>query len=238
MDQDMDIDKLQARLRDIDVDVPQATLRRWAYDKREIIPRPERYSHGPKSGKSGRAAKWSEEDFLEAAAVWAVSQVSDNRGHPPLDLIPHIKSYAKRQYESPMASYGHSVQPSDDLTSPKEVTREEIRVEFGFPSSLGKQPAGWQELLRTWIVAIEKAKRGISIKEPKQVRFHWESEKKDGRLMDYVPKRVNDDNVSLHPSESGHDEIIVIIDGSDFRETAANIFSGKYRIVDQVDQKG
>lgn len=102
---------------------------------------------------------------------------------------------------------------------------EEISVEFGFPSSLGKQPAGWQELLRTWIAAIEKAKRGISINELKQVRFNWRSDTKDG-LTNYNPEEVDDGveenkHVSLHPSESDHDEIVIMIDGVDYRETVA-----------------
>jgi hypothetical protein len=68
-----------------------------------------------------------------------------------------------------------------------------------------------------WIAAIEKLKRSIRIEKPQQVRFHWRSVEKDGGV-DNIPENVNQDNVSLDNSESGHDEIVIMIDGVDFRK--------------------
>ena len=208
----MDLEQLHDRLIAIGVDVPQNTLRRWGYDKRGIIPRPERYTHGPGSKKSGPAASWSEQAVYEAAAVYAVLHSSRTIGHPPLSIIPHIKSAARQPYESPMAGYRFSLQAAADAHAV-------ITVNFGYDKSLGPEPAGWQEVLATWIAAIEKAKRGIRIDTPQQVRFHWRSVKKDDGDdgVDYVPDNVNGDHVSLHASESGQDEIVIMIDGVDFR---------------------
>jgi hypothetical protein len=218
----MDIDELQARLHMMGVDVPQATLRRWGYDKRGIIPRPERYTHGAGSGKGGRAASWSEEAVFEAAAVWAVLNCSRSAGPPPLRLIPYIKSSARQPYESPKAGYVFSAQLSDDLRRKKNPKYKSIAVSFGYDPSLGDEPAEWQVLLTTWIAAIEKARRGIRIETPQQVRFHWRLVKKDGGT-EYIHEKVNHDHVSLHDSESGHDEIVIMINGVDFRKKVFSV---------------
>jgi len=76
--------------------------------------------------------------------------------------------------------------------------------------------------LATWIAAIEKAKRGIRIETPQQVRFSWRSVKKDGGTG-YIPERVNHNHVLLDDSESGHDEIVIMIDGVDFRKKVFDV---------------
>jgi hypothetical protein len=220
----MDIDQLHTRLHDIGIEVPIATLKRWGYDKREIIPRPKRYKHGTGSGKSGRAANWSDEAFLQAAAVWAVLNTPRTTGHPSLSHIPIIKRDATQPYKSPFAGYRLSGLLSADPQSKKELSYKLITVHFGFDTSLGEEPVDWQVLLTTWIAAIEKARRGIRIDTPQQVRFHWKSVKVENGV-DYEPEKVNDFDddvhVSVHESESGLDEIIIMIDGVDFRKTTA-----------------
>jgi hypothetical protein len=228
----IEIAELQARLQAIGVDVPRSTLSRWGYDKREIIPRPTRFKRGTGSKKSGPAAWWDEQAVYEAAAVYAVLHSSRTIGHPPLSIIPHIKSAARQPYESPTAGY-NITQISSDVKNKKEATYKSIEVSFGFPTSLGKEPAEWQVLLTTWIAAIEKAKRGIRIDTPQQIRFHWESVKvKKG--VDYEPKKVNDfdedNHISLHESESGHDEIVIMIDGVDERETISKMLYGRFTV--------
>jgi hypothetical protein len=218
----MDIDELQAKLHEIGVDVPEATLKRWGYDEREIIPRPERYKHGRGSGKRGRAASWSDEAAYEAAAVWAVLHSPRTVGPPPLSLIPDIKRAARQPYASPVAGYVLSTELSADLKSQKEITYKSIDVHFGHGESLGKGPAEMQVLLTTWIAAKEKARRGIKIDTPQQVRFHWRSVKKDG-LVTYIPEKVNDDHVLLYDSESSHDEIVIMINGDDVRKTVFRV---------------
>jgi predicted aspartyl protease len=76
--------------------------------------------------------------------------------------------------------------------------------------------------LATWIAAIEKARRGTRIEMPQQVRFHWRSVKKDGGTA-YIHEKVNHDHVSLHDSESGHDEIVIMINGVDFRKKVFSV---------------
>lgn len=218
----MDIDELQTRLHAIDVDVSQATLRRWGYDKRGIIPRPERNKNGAGSGKSGRAASWSEEAVFEAAAVWAVLNCSRTARPPPLRLIPYIKRSARQPYDSPKAGYVFSGQFSADVRRTKIPTYTSITVSYRYDPSLKKEPAEWHVLLATWVAAIEKAKRGISINKPQQVRFHWRFVGKSGRT-DYSPEKVNGDHAALHDSESGHDEIVIMIDGDDVRKKVLSL---------------
>ena len=225
----MNLEELQERLHDIGVDINQNTLRRWGYSKLELIPRPERYTHGPGTGEKGPRASWTEQAVYEAAAVYSVLHTPRTAGHPPQSLIPYIKSYARQPYDSPTAGY-NITHISSDVKNKKEATYKSIEVSFGFPTSLGKEPAEWQVLLTTWIAAIEKAKRGINIDTPKQVLFHWESI--DGG--NYDPKKANDfdkdTHITLHESESGHDEIVIMIDGVDERETISKMLYGRFTV--------
>ena len=99
----MDLEELQSRLRELGVDIPQNTLKRWGYDG--LIPRPERYKHGKGSGKKGRAASWSEDAVTEAAAIWAIRNGKIIKTALLRKLIPYIKHSALHVYEYPMAVY-------------------------------------------------------------------------------------------------------------------------------------
>jgi hypothetical protein len=76
----------------------------------------------------------------------------------------------------------------------------------------------WQTLLTTWGAAKEKAKKGKQIDKPYQVRFHWRAVEKDGEV-ESTAETVNGDNVSLHELKSGPDEIVMMINGEDYRKT-------------------
>ena len=212
-DQKMSLDDLHSRLLAIGVDIPKDTLKGWTYRSPPIITPPIRYKHGKGSGKKGRAVEWSNESLAEAAAVWAVRN-SPRIAHPPsLRLIPFIEHTVLNIYNEPLAGY--------DFQSPglgKEVTYKSITLELPYPQHPeleGKQPwIEWQELLTTWIAAKEKAKEGIPLKEPRQVRFHWSAVEK-GEGLDYTLE-----DVTLEPSESDHDEITIFIGGADFRKHA------------------
>jgi hypothetical protein len=207
----MDIEALQSRLHDLGADIPQTTLRRWAYDKREIIPRPKRDKRGTGSGKRGRAAFWSEKAVAEAAAVWALQHSPHITKPTPLYLIPYIKRSANCFYKSPTAGYELPMRE-------KGLTYKSITMNFRYDRYKElewKQPvhAEWQVLLRTWITTYEKAKRGIPIKEPRQIRFNWRSvDVEEG--VNYNPDPLG--LVTL--AESDHDEIIIMLDGVDFRK--------------------
>ena len=210
---ELTINKLQSRLHKLGIDIPADTLKGWAYHKPPIITPPERYKHGKGSGKKGRAVKWSEEALEEAAAVWAVRN-SPRIAHPPsLNLIPYIKHSVWYIYNEPAAAY-----ELPNATPDTEITYKSIKVGFGYDQYRkleGKQPPvpEWQELLKTWIAAKEKAKRGKHIDKPCQIRFHWRPVERDDGGLDYKLEKV-----TLEPSESGLDEISVFIGGADFRK--------------------
>lgn len=226
----MNIGDFRAKLHDLGVDVPEQVVKNWAYSD-HVIEAPVPTKHGKGSGIRGRAAAWDEEDIPNVAAVYALRHHPTVKYRPMLELVPDIRRAVQMTYDMPTAGY--------DVTPPI-TSYKDIKMSLqGRPEHLRERipEYKWQALLLTWIAAREKAKRGIRIDVPKQVRFNWHSVEKDG-LRNHIPVEVDDsvkDNkhVALYPSESGHDEMIVIIDGSDFRETVANLFSGKYRIVDR-----
>jgi hypothetical protein len=212
-DQKMSLDELHTRLQAIGVDIPKDTLKGWAYHKPPIITPPERYKHGKGTGKKGRAVEWSEESLGEAAAVWAIRNSPRIAHRPSLHVIQCcLKHSVDHIYDEPSVTY--------DFSSPapeEKVTYKSLKLAFfyhGYGELEGKQPppTEWQELLITWIAAKEKAKKDISIKEPRQVRFHWSASEK-GEGVAYKLEKV-----TLEPSESDHDEITVYIGGADFRK--------------------
>jgi hypothetical protein len=207
----MNIDEFRAKLRTMGVDVPAQVLKNWAYSDLDIIHPPVPVKHGKGSGIRGRSASWNEKDIPTVAAVWALRHHPTVKYRPMLELVPHIKQAARWPYETPTTGYDISA----GITS-----YEQIKISLqGRPDHLRENLSEekWQALLLTWIAAFEKAKRGISIKKPQQICFHWRTVEKDEEI-DYIPEKVNGDHVSLHPSESGLDEIIIIINGSDYRK--------------------
>ncbi len=216
----MDIDSLQLRLHQLGVDIPQTTLRRWAYDKHQIIPRPKRDKRGNGSGKRGRAAFWNEKAVTEAAAMWALRNNPRITHAPSLRLISFIKRSASFVYESPTVGYEL---PRSRLKRDEGVTYESITIRFPYHpwhASGGKQPppeAEWNELVTTWIAAIEKAKKAKPIKEPYKVCFHWKAVEK-GNGVEYTL-----DDVTLEKSESGLDQIIIMINEVDFRRQLSDL---------------
>ena len=65
----MNLEQFQSRLCKLGADIPQGTLKRWAYEG--LIPRPHRYRKG-KGGGRGRAASWNRAAIGDAAALWAI----------------------------------------------------------------------------------------------------------------------------------------------------------------------
>ncbi len=204
----MNLDEVQARLHKLGVDIALDTLKGWAYTL-HIIPEPERYKHGKGSGKKGRAASWSEEAVYTAAAVWAVRHSPRIAHHPSLRLIPYIGQAADRAYkEHSSFIYG----PYTGRVPVEELTYKSFNVNFMYRPGIQKLNAEWQAIMQTWIAAYEKAKRGIPLDVPKQVRFYWHSVETEGGIDHKF------DKVTLEPSESGEDDIITLMDGVDYRK--------------------
>lgn len=207
----MNIDDFREKLRDLGVKVTEQVLKNWAYSD-HVIEAPELAKPEDREpGKRGKEASWKEEDLPNVAAVYALRHHPTVKYRPMLELVPHIKQAARWPYETPTTGYDISA----GITS-----YEQIKISLqGRPDHLRENLSEekWQALLLTWIAAFEKAKRGISIKKPQQICFHWRTVEKDEEI-DYIPEKVNGDHVSLHPSESGLDEIIIMINGSDYRK--------------------
>ncbi len=209
----MNIDDFRAKLRKLGVNVLEQVLKNWAYSD-QVIEAPEPVKHGKGSGIRGRSASWNEEDIPTIAAVYALRHHPTVKYRPMLELVPEIKQAVQMTYDMPTAGYN---------VTPPVASYEEIKVTLqGRPEHLRERISedSWQALLETWIAVREKAKRGIRIDTPKQVRFHWLSVKKEGGT-DYIPEiaddSVDDDkHVSLHDSDS--DEIVIMFDGADFRK--------------------
>jgi hypothetical protein len=200
----MDTEELQARLHAVSVDIPQNTLKRWAYQG--LIPRPHRYKHGKGSGKKGRAVSWSEGAVAEAAAVWAIRHSPHISMLPKRQLIPYIKHSVAHIYGEPSFAYAL---PSDA----QKGTYKDITTTFGYDQYTNietPQPdyTVWDALLKTWIVAKEKAKCGWSIKAPAKVIFHWTQKAE--------PYTYDLSKISLEDADS--DEIIFLFDEVDARK--------------------
>jgi hypothetical protein len=210
----MDINEFIGLLHTIGVDVNAPVLKNWAYSDNVIeAPKPQ----GRGSGIRGRSASWNKDDIPNVAAVWAIRHHPTVKYRPMLELVPYITQTTRMPYEMPTAGY--------DITPPI-TSYEQIKVKLNAcPEPLRERLSDekWQALLLTWIAAREKAKRGIPLDVPKQIQFHWHKIDVDGGA-DYVPDEVDntvkdDKHVSLHDAESGHDEIVIMYDGSDFRKT-------------------
>jgi|GEM_PF-581008 hypothetical protein len=214
----MDLEDLQSKLRELGVDIPQNTLKRWGYDG--LIPRPERYKHGKGSKQKGRAASWSEDALTEAAAIWAIRNGKIIKMALLRKLIPYIKHSALHVYEYPMAVYALPV--ADPNRPTQRATYRSIIMTLPYDHYRDleiPQPdqATWHSLLTTWIAAKEKAKRGCPINEKVQVILHWSSRKKDEQSWTFDLS-----SISLAKSESDNDEIIFLEDGIDTRERLWN----------------
>jgi hypothetical protein len=203
----MNIDEFRAKLRKLGVDIPPQVLKNWAYSELDIIQAPVPAKHGKGSGIRGRSAAWDEEDIPTVAAVWAIRHHPTVKYRPMLELVPCIKQAVRMTYETSTAGYDIPA----DTASYKQI---KLTLQ-GRPESLRERISEekWQALLLMWIAAIEKAKRGIPINQPKQIVFHWRSVEVEGGV-DYTPDPLG--LVTLEKSD--HDEIIIMLDGIDFRK--------------------
>lgn len=216
----MDIDELQSRLRRLGVDIPQNTLKRWAYDG--MIPRPRRYKKGKGKGK-GRAVSWDRTTIADAAALWAVRNACHRKLLPSKKRIDVIKRAVSHVYEGPPFAY--------DITSIMTgATWQSVKPNYvgrGFPDlSLfpGRKPSDRSDVLNAlvvvWICAREKARRGKPIKHQFHVLLNWKSvnvaladasKSTEQFGLDYVFEKTTIE-------ASDRDEVIRCINGVDVRK--------------------
>jgi hypothetical protein len=180
----MDIAELRSRLCRLGVDIPQNTLKRWAYDG--LICRPHRIKHGKGSGKKGRAVSWDRAAIADTAALWAVKEASSRKLLPSKKRIDVIKHAVFHVYNSPFAIY--SLDPSDEAA---DVTVK--FVDEGFPGltlfpgrTLQDRSDTLNTLVVVWICAKEKARRNKPILQPVRVTMYWKPVEKIADTFDYV----------------------------------------------------
>jgi len=202
----MEIDELQSRLRRLGADIPQNTLKRWAYDG--LIPKPRRIKHGKGSGKKGRAVSWDPAAIADAAALWAVKEATSRKLLPSKKRIDVIKHAVFHVYESPFAIY--SLRNGDTAVSVKFVDE-------GFPGltlfpgkTLPNRSDTLNSLVVVWICAKEKARRRKPILQPVRVMMHWKPVEKIKDTFDYVL-----DKTTIHVTD--RNEVVHCIGGVDLR---------------------
>jgi hypothetical protein len=171
----VNITQLRERLHDLNIDVPERTLRYWAQNElvTPSIPAPQRtrrkLGRHPKDGKPsereiakgrpGRFHEWSEDAVAEAAAAWAMLNLIDRRKWMLLALDK--KTYAQKLLPILRTP-----------TFPKEC-RDYFRGNFKPEPSQEwyriSSAAG--SMVAAWITAFEKARAYIPITDPYEVTF-------------------------------------------------------------------
>lgn len=210
----MDVKELRERLQKIGVDISERTIRRWG--EKGLIE-----DHRRNLFKRGRghAADWPEVALQETCAVWAVRH---SYSYEPRVLtnkiltnekIREIKKEAKRVYEYPFAYYDLAYDVK--LTGPNPSTiysHDALTLKVVDDNEL-------DALVKIWIAALEKAKRGKVICKPKKVVFHWRSIIKPSDTIETSGKWT----FTLHDvvlEEADRDELVFLLDGMDSRKKA------------------
>lgn len=216
----MDIDELQSRLRRLDVDITQNTLKRWAYDG--LIPRPRRILKG-KGGGKGRAITWDRAAIADTAALWAVKQAGNRKLLPSKKRIDVIKHAVSRVYEYPFAIY--ALRPGDPVDA--------VAVKFvdeGFPGltlfpgrTLSDRSDALNSLVVVWICAKEKARRSKPILRPVRVTLHWKPIEKISDTREAIVESYKLEKTTIDVAD--RDEVIHCIGGVDLRKWGLSLFS-------------
>jgi len=156
----MDITELITRLHDLGVDIPTYTIKRWAFTE-NVIPQPKQ----PKLQGRGYASNWSEEALEEAAAVWAMRYcnckiLSPNAVTPK--IIGNVKLIAQAVFIHPHPFYRIIERMIDGLWPDEPFTYKDVEMKLVKDNKFNR-------LTITYIAALEKARRGISVREPRRM---------------------------------------------------------------------
>jgi hypothetical protein len=160
----MDFQELQRRLREVDVNVKDGTLRRWATIK--LITGPTRNS---KPGRQGADWDWDRKSLEEAAAVWTLRYSRPEwdafYSVPKLDTIRRVKFEAQEIHEKLSAGEGAC------------LYQGAYQKFFDPQGSRGYCLKSYDlhQLIKRWIVTVEKVRHKKSVKEPATVVFNEKS---------------------------------------------------------------
>jgi hypothetical protein len=166
----MNIKEVNQRLRELGVEIPKDTIKRWAYSE-HIISRPTK----PRLGGSGHFSKWPPRVIKEAAAVWAVrnraKKIAAEGGRKKKTLsakeICEIRRHAKGVFVSPCMEY--ELPPNITITTPNPSYIYDFRALT--PKIVAD--AALNDLVIAWIAATVKAQKKRKISEPAEVIFSW-----------------------------------------------------------------
>jgi hypothetical protein len=171
----LNIVQLLERLHDLGIDVPQRTLRYWAYHGlvSPSIPVPQRtrrklgrrakYEEPAEreitKGRPGRYHDWSEDAVSEAAAAWATLNLIDHRKQ--MRLVRIKKRYAQKLLPI--------------LRTPTFSKKCGDYFRGNFRPDLSKErysiSSADGSMVAAWVTAFEKARACMSIPDPYEVTF-------------------------------------------------------------------
>jgi hypothetical protein len=192
----MDFYELQSRLREVEVDIEDGTLRRWAANK--LISGPKR---DPKPGRQGAKWEWPKKAVEEAAAVWALRHLKSDRFYsaPSLDTIKRVK------FE---AMVSHKDFKNDIISSFQTLGQKSFDPQGQAGSYLGGYDL--HPFIVTWIAAIEKVRHKKSVREPVKVIFNWSQHVVHENGNESFQLKY--DGVIFEPSDEDH--VMVHVDNS------------------------
>lgn len=213
----MNLEQFQSRLRKIGADIPQGTLKRWAYDG--LISRPERYKKGQGGGK-GRAASWNRAAIADAAALWAVRNAGGHKllqSKKRIDVIKHAVASIFRG-DQPL-SFDAFLLMTDPYATWRSV---KIRyVNEGFPGLElfpGKRPTDRLDTLNSlivvWMCAYEKARKGMPLQNSARVTLHYRGVADETGIVSELSRVLEKTTIEA----ADCDELIYYENGVDVRE--------------------
>ena len=158
----MDSDELVSKLRNLGIDVPKGTLRRWASEGLIKGPKPV-----GRKGARGRFMSWPPEAVEQAAAVYVIRDLYGPK--KKIKILLSVKALVDRFYaiinefcktEEPLL-----LEEFDKLLAP--TTRADGKKGYVYGSS------EMHPLFVTYVVALEKIRGKKPLFEPIEVAFNW-----------------------------------------------------------------
>jgi hypothetical protein len=167
----MSIEELKKHLHDIGVDFSEKKLRRLG--EQGFIK-----DHEWKLVSTGRGneEEWSDQSFIETAALWAVRRIAKkqaDKGARKLKKLSaeetrEIKLIAKSVFESPPRVF-HEVPSEFTITTPDP----EFVYDFRALKTKVVQDGDLNDLVITWIAAREKARLGVPVRPAATIIVNW-----------------------------------------------------------------
>lgn len=155
--------------------------------------------------RQGRFTDWPEDALVEAAAVWATKYLSrDSKGNtiPPKSVTPetiaNVQIIARDVYAHPHPFYRITDRMIDSLWPDDPFTYEDVEMKLVSDEKLN-------HLTRTYIAAVEKAGRRISVKEPKRVILKQEIERIHARPRNPESKLIVERMLAQLPQKIGRE---------------------------------